>query len=111
MQTASEPVACVKTNLLTCCDHTGSSYPKPICQCPLIIFLAWTEAAVTTKLSLEQSRQQIPAEWQHGADTSVFGHGSVYVHKAACFPSTVTMVSFIFAVDQVQPQFSNLSWA
>lgn len=72
--------------------------------------LAWTWAAVTTKLNLEQLQQQIP-EYRHQAASSLFGHSSVYVNQAACFPSTLTMASFILAMDKVQPQFSNLYWA
>lgn len=71
--------------------------------------LAWANAADSTaKLNLEQLQQHIPEDRQHQTASSVLGHSSVYVHQAACFSSILTMASFILAMDQVQPQFSNL---
>lgn len=66
--------------------------------------LAQAWAAVTTNL---KQLHQIP-EYRHRAASSLLGHSSVYVHQAACFPSTLTMASFILPMDKVQPQFSNL---
>lgn len=74
--------------------------------------LARADAADSTaKLNLEQLQQHIPEDRQHQKASSVLGHSPVYVHQAVCFPSILTMASFILAMDQVQPQFSNLFWA
>lgn len=65
---------------------------------------------MTANLKVDHLQQQIP-EYRHVAACSLFSHSSVYVHRAVCFPSTVTMTSFTVAMDKVQPQFSNLYWA